>query len=146
MPATQPQPAEQQPTETKGKGGAPKGSSNGRRHGLRMGALMPGVPHIGRDLNAVRRSLEAAVLALRGVVSVQDALTINAVVRFERKLRLCERHLALKGDEMASETYLAFERESARWLLDRDRAAASLGLRQETIVGLWPLVNGHEIP
>ena len=138
MQTTEQQTTEQTAAEPSGKGGPPKGSSNARRHGLRMGALMPGVPHIGRDLNKARSDLEAAVVAARGAVSIVESYTINRIVRFERKLRLAERHLARSADEMAPEVYLAFERESARWLLDRDRALADLELEHRHLDSLWP--------
>jgi hypothetical protein len=52
--------------------------------------------------------------------------------------------LALKGDDMASETYLQFEREGARWLLERDRAIADLELEQRHLASLYALTNGHD--
>lgn len=137
---TEPQPAQTMPA--KRKGGAPLGSSNARRHGLRMSKLPPGVPHIGRDLNQLRKALEAAEANARGSVSVSAAATINRAVRFERKLRLVERHLAENAAMMTPETYLAFERESARWLLDRDRAIDDLDLTDHRLPSLWPIGEG----
>src|SRR4051794_570812 len=91
---------EQRPA--KNKGGAPIGSRNAMRHGLRCGSLPKGCRRIESETIEFRRTLEDAVMAARGVVSVVDAATIARAQRWEVHNRLAARWLAKQADTMTT--------------------------------------------
>jgi hypothetical protein len=140
MTDSQQQPFEQQPTRNKG--GAPRGSRNALRHGLRCGALPRGCRRIESETRQLRRSLEDAVIAARGAISVVDAATISRATRWAIHERLAARWLALKADELTPEQLLAFSNQAVRGATERDRAIADLDIDSKPLPSLLPLLEG----
>ena len=111
--------------------GAPKGSANAIRHGLKSGTLPPGCKYIEHRLNALRRQLEAAVMAARGQVSIADAANIQTAVQWCRHNALSQRWLKKQYAELKPLDRLAFSREIARAGAEVSRAIAALKLDNE---------------
>lgn len=137
MPHDQQQPTEQQPTQRKG--GAPKGSRNALRHGLRCGALPKGCKRIESETRELRRALEDAVVRARGAISVVDAATISRATRWAIHERLAARWLATKADELTADQSLRFSSETVRAATERDRAIADLDIEHKHLASLWGL-------
>ncbi len=116
------------PAKPRGKGGAPKGSCNAIRHGLRCGQLPKDAKYIEHRLNAFRRTLETAVMAVRGEVTIPDAANIQTAIRWERHACLAQRWLTKQFDELKPVDRLTFSREIARASGERDKAVAALRL------------------
>jgi hypothetical protein len=114
--------------DTRRSGGAPPANRNSFRHGLRSSRLPKGCERIGRDLSEVRRSLEDAVVLVRGVVTAGEALAISAACEWERHRRLALRWLRVDFDAMDLPTRLTFSREAARAASERNRAIDGLKL------------------
>ncbi len=112
----------------KGRSGAPKGSANAMRHGLRAGKLPKDAKYIEWQMNSLRRELEAAVIAVKGEVNLLDAATIQTAVKWERHGALALRWLRVEGDKLKPTERLHFSREIARASTERDKALAALGL------------------
>lgn len=113
------------------KTGAPKGNRNRLRHGrysLSLGALPDGCTYIASLTGALRRDLEAAVIAERGpTISLTDAGLITTICRHERHALMCQKWLR-STPGMAPETRLAFSREIVHAAERRDRAIRALQL------------------
>ena len=114
--------------------GAPPGNRNGRgnlRHGLRGGSLPKEAKYIENRLNGFRRTLEDAVLALRGAISITDAACIQSVLRWERHACLAQRWLTKEYKTLKPADRLTFSREIARASGERDKALKMLDLDKE---------------
>lgn len=112
---------------TRNCGGQP-GNRNNMRHGLRAGQLPKDAKYIELRLNAFRRTLEDAVVAAKGSVSLIDAGCIQTCLRWERHACLAQRWLVKAGDTLKPTDRLAFSREIARASAERDKALAALGI------------------
>jgi hypothetical protein len=95
---------------------------------LRAGQLPKDAKYIEYRLNAFRRTLEQAVLAAKGEVSLTDAGCIQTCIRWERHACLAQRWLVKAGDTLKPEQRLTFSREIARASAERDKAIAALEL------------------
>jgi len=113
------------------KRGARPGNANTMRHGLKAGKLPADAKFIEIRLNIVRRELEAAVVAVKGQVSIPDAAAIQTCIRWERHAALAQRWLTKQYDELKPEQRLTFSREIARASSERDKALAALGLDRQ---------------
>ncbi len=111
--------------------GAPKGSNNAIRHGLRAGSLPKDAKYIEYRLNAFRRTLEQAVLSVKGEVTIHDAASIQTALRWERHGCLAQRWLNKKYAELKPNDLLTFSREIARASAERDKALANLQLDRD---------------
>jgi hypothetical protein len=107
---------------------APVANTNALTHGMAAGALPPGCGHVVKATKALRTSLQNAVMAARGQVSITDAAAINTAIRFERLAMLAQRWLRLSCDTMSHDQRLAYAREVARASAERDKAIRSLKL------------------
>jgi hypothetical protein len=114
-----------------GRSGTPKGNQNNLRHGLRAGQLPKDAKYIEYRLNAFRRTLEQAVLVIKGEVSIPDAATIQTALRWERHGCLAQRWLNKKYAELKPTDLLQFSREIARASTERDKALAMLKLDRD---------------
>ncbi len=114
----------------KGKSGPAVGNTNSLRHGLKAGKLPKDARYIEHQMNSLRRTLESAVMAARGEVTIPDAAAIQTAVKWERHGALCLRWLRVEGDKLKPEQRLAFSREIAKASDSRDRAIAALGLNE----------------
>jgi hypothetical protein len=116
-----------------GRSGAPRGNSYATKHGLRSagiktGMMPKGARYIQHRINALRRELEAAVVAAKGEVSLVDAATIQTAVKYEAHGCLAQRWLRLNEGEMKPLERLQFSREIANASSQRDKAIAALEL------------------
>lgn len=123
------------------KGGAPKGSANRIRHGLRCSMLPKDCKYIEYRLNKFRRTLEAQVLALRGDLTVNDAANIQTALRWERHSELAARWLRIKQKELKPEQLMLFSREIAKASAERDKSLANLRLGKEGTPLPWLTVE-----
>jgi hypothetical protein len=95
---------------------------------LKAGQLPKDAKYIEFRLNAFRRTLEQAVLSVRGEVNIPDAAAIQTCLRWERHACLAQRWLVKAGDTLKPEQRLTFSREIARASAERDKAIAVLQL------------------
>lgn len=109
-----------------GRSGPPKGAQNNLRHGLRAGRLPKSARYIEYQANRFRRELEAAVLAVKGEVTLVDAATIQTALKWERHGALALRWLRTEGESLKPLDRLHFSREIARASTERDKAMACL--------------------
>ena len=79
-------------------------------------------------MNALRRQLEDAVVALKGAVNLVDAAAIQTAVKWERHGALSLRWLRIEGDKLKPTERLQFSREIARASTERDKAIKELSL------------------
>ena len=112
----------------KGRSGPPKGNENALRHGLKSGKLPKDARYIEHQMNGLRRTLEDAVVAARGEVTIPGAAAIQTAVKWERHGALCLRWLRVEGDKLKPEQKMTFSREIARASAERDKAIAALQL------------------
>lgn len=115
----------------KGKSGPPKDNRNGMRHGLKAGKLPKDAQYIEVRLNQFRRTLEDAVIACRGEVSLVDAAAIQTCLRWERHAALAQRWLRIEGDKLKPVDLLKFSEAIAKASDARDRALRALNLDRE---------------
>ena len=123
--------------------GAPKGSANALRHGLKCGQLPKDAKYVEYRLNQFRRTLEAALQAAGRDVGIPEAAAIQTCVRWERHACLAQRWLNKMQDQLKPEQRLTFSREIARASTERDKALAALHLdrdqRADAIDALYAL-------
>jgi hypothetical protein len=112
----------------KGRSGPAKGNTNAIRHGLVAGKLPKDCQHIEIKMNALRRTLEDAVMAAKGEVNLIDAACIQTAVKWERHGALALRWLTKEAANLKPVERLTFSREIARASTERDRALAALAL------------------
>lgn len=112
----------------KGRSGPRRDNANAMRHGLKAGKLPKDAKYIEVRLNQFRRTLEQAVLNVRGEVSLPDAACIQTCIRWERHACLAQRWLVKAGDTLKPADKLNFSREIARASAERDKAIAALKL------------------
>lgn len=130
---------------TNAKAGAPAGNQNALRHGLTLGSASAADPMTIRHCNGFRRALEAALLALRGSISLADAAAVQTVVRLERHALLAQKWLREQGDKLTPVEKLKFSREITSASLERDRRLKALGI----VIGpakpssAWDLVHNR---
>jgi hypothetical protein len=115
----------------KGRSGPPKGNTNAIRHGLVAGKLPRDCQHIEIKINALRRTLEDAVMAAKGAIGIVDAAIIQSCCKWERHGALALRWLTKSADELKPVERLQFSREIARASTERDRSLAALGLHRD---------------
>jgi hypothetical protein len=116
----------------KGRPGAPVGNVNAQRHGLSGGKLPKGMQFIENRVNALRRQAEAAVLALKGEISIVDAAAINSVLKWERHGLLASTWLRKEADKMTPSDRLRFSEAVAKASDQRDKNLRLLGLDRDT--------------
>mgnify|MGYP000920182634 CR=1 FL=1 len=113
--------------------GAPVGNTNALKHGLRTKRLLPlgdlgkGYKLVERSLRAFRRSLEAAVIARHGEITLTLGAIICTAMRCEQSCQLSQRALRDAGKLTPSER-LSFHRELRLASEQRDRNIRLLGL------------------
>jgi len=83
---------------------------------------------IATQTNALRRDLEAAILAAKGTVTIYDAALVNSAVKWERHSALAARWLRLETATMTLDQRLNFSREIAKASSERDRCLKELKL------------------
>jgi hypothetical protein len=119
-----------EPPKAATKRGAKPGNRNNLRHGLRAGKLPLDAAHVENQCNALRRTLEDAVLAARGAVTLTDAANVATATKWERHGALCLRWLR-KAKDLKPLEQLTFSREIAKASTERDKAIALLRLDRD---------------
>lgn len=126
------------------KGGQP-GNTNALRHGLKSGSLPKDAKYIQHQINKLRRILEAAVLEVKGQITLTDASCILSAIQWEKHKALCHRWLRIEGDSMKPTDRLTFSREIARASNERDRCIRELDLDRDPIQSQWDALDAEVI-
>jgi hypothetical protein len=108
--------------------GPPKGSANAQRHGMKGGKLPRGCQYIENRVNALRRQVEDALLALKGEISIVDAAAVNSILKWERHGLLAAHWLRKEADKLTAGDRLRFSEAVAKASDNRDRNIRALGL------------------
>jgi hypothetical protein len=117
-----------QPPAKKSRKGAPAKNRNALRYGLRSSHLPPGCDWLTSQCSELRNSLEDAVLAAKGSISITDASAIDLASQSQRTLLLLQRRFRLRGAKMSdADTIAALDRTKVA-AQDRHNAILSLGL------------------
>jgi hypothetical protein len=114
-----------------GRSGPPKGNSNNLRHGMRGGKLPKGCQYIENRVNALRRQVEEALIAVKGDIGIVDAAAINSILKWERHGLLAAHWLRKEADRLSASDRLRFSEAIAKASDNRDRAIRSLDLDRE---------------
>lgn len=123
------------PAPTDRKGGAPAGNRNAMRHGLTTGAAPePYVTQLGRQF---RRSVEEAVIAATGSITVAAASEIQAAAEWETHRIKAKRWLREAGDKLTLEQKLVFSREAAKAASERTKHLKALCIGSPAKRSLW---------
>jgi hypothetical protein len=112
----------------KGRSGPPTGNANAQRHGMRGGKLPKGCAYIENRCNALRRQVEAAIVAMKGEINIVDAAAINSILKWERHGLLAAHWLRHEADKLTATERLKFSEAIARASDNRDRNIRALGL------------------
>lgn len=107
------------------KGGAPEANTNATRHGLRASALPDGCGYISGQLRSLRRDLVTEVERAHKAVSFAHEVTIQSLLRHERRSLLAARWLRVESG-LSLQDRLALESEIGRATEARDRCLARL--------------------
>jgi len=136
---------------------AQHGNANAIRHGLLSanGAPFPGVRKVA---NALRRTIEQAVLARHGEIDLLQAAWISSAVRWECHGLLCQRWLRIEHQKLSAADRLSYSREVARASSERDKCLERLKVGKPDLKDWWqdfyrqpltsptPAANGTEQP
>lgn len=101
------------------------------RYHLQLGELPGKLKKVQRTAFALRRELEAAVMAARGSIDLLSAARIQTAVRLETTCQLARRWMTESLAELTEGERLAYLREIGRASVERDRVLRSLGLDGE---------------
>jgi hypothetical protein len=113
---------------TSGKVGAPVGNENALRHGLRSQRLGRKLEYIARQTIIFRRHVETAVLSARGEIGVFDAAVVQTSCEWLCYALKVKRLLRLNDDTLNSDQKVAYGKEVARAMSERDKALKMLGI------------------
>jgi hypothetical protein len=130
----------------KGRSGPAFGNINAVRHGLKAGKLPKDARYIEFRLNAFRRTLEEAIVAARGQVTIPDAAYVQTAIRWERHACLAQRWLVKADATLKAEQKLLFSREIARASAERDKALAMLKLDTDHVKDAWAALDALPKP
>jgi len=132
LPIAKPEKAETAPRKrfcgVKGRSGAPKGNTNAIRHGLKGGKLPADCQYIENRCNALRRQVEAALIAVKGAIGIVDAAAVNSVLKWERHGLLAAHWLRKEAAKLNPSERLKFSEAIAKASDARDKALRSLSL------------------
>jgi hypothetical protein len=92
------------------------------------GKLPKGCQYIEKTVNALRRQVEAALIAAKGAISIIDAAGVNSVLKWERHGMLAAHWLRKEADNLSVMERLKFSEAIAKASDSRDRAIRSLGI------------------
>lgn len=123
--------------------GGQRNNTNALRHGMRAGKLPPGCLYIEHRTNDLRRQIEAAVVAVKGQVTLSDAATIKTIVDWEKHRALAQRWLRLQADKLKPMELLNFSREVAKASTEMDKAIRVLGLDRDKADEMYDLLYGR---
>lgn len=110
----------------KGRSGPPLGNTNNLRHGLTSANLPKRLRYVYHRMCALRRTLEAAVIATKGQVSLGDAALIQTACRWERAAQLHEARYRREPDK-----YTDSPDKAAKASESRDHAVERLRLDRD---------------
>lgn len=119
--------------EKRGRGSGNKwGNSNGMRHGLRGSKLPKGCQYIENRVNLLRRQVEAALVELKGDITITEAAAINSILKWERHGLLAAHWLRKEATSLTPSDRLRFSEAIAKASDNRDKAIRSLRLDRDT--------------
>ena len=114
---------------------APHGNTNAlksgltaSRHHLTLGNMPKKLRKVQGHASALRRELEAAVVAVHGEITLLAAARIQTAVRLETTCQLARRWLMEALSDLSEGERLAYLREIGRASIERDRVLQRLGL------------------
>ncbi len=110
----------------KGRSGPPKGNGNAQRHGMKGSKLPKGCEYIEHRVNALRRQVEAALIAAKGEISIVDAAAVNSILKWERHGLLAAHWLRHEADKLSASDRLRFSEAIAKASDNRDRMSPRL--------------------
>lgn len=111
-----------------GRSGAPRGNGNALRHGMQGGKLPPGCQYIENRVNALRRQVEAALIAAKREIGIVDAAAVNSILKWERHGLLAAHWLRKEAAKLSPSDRLKFSEAIAKASDARDKAIRSLQL------------------
>lgn len=114
-----------------GRSGPAKGNANALRHGLRGGKLPKGCQYIENRVNALRRQVEAALIDLKGEISIVDAAAVNSILKWERHGLLAAHWLRHEAEKLSAADRLRFSEAIAKASDARDKNIKALGLDRD---------------
>jgi hypothetical protein len=98
---------------------------------MRGGKLPKGCQYIENRVNALRRQVEEALIAVKGDIGIVDAAAINSILKWERHGLLAAHWLRKEADRLSASDRLRFSEAIAKASDNRDRAIRSLDLDRE---------------
>jgi hypothetical protein len=109
------------------------GNLNAIRTGRHSKALVTGkypkgLTYVRKQLLALARALEAALMDSKGRVDIQDQFTIRTVCRCEAHARLCQHVLNSEWATLTVDQKQSLSRDIAKASIDRDKALRALEL------------------
>lgn len=132
-----PENSKQNSSPPKNRGGAPRGNSNARKHGMRSKHVFT-LPKLGKadatvywHANKLRAVLTEEVKKKHGKLSTYQKGMIATVVRLEVHGGLAARWLRSEGDKMTAADRLKFSKEIVRASEAKDRVLKRLGLGRD---------------
>ena len=111
-----------------GRSGPATGNTNAIRHGMRGSKLPKGCKYIEGRVNALRRTVEEAIISLKGEITIMDAAAINSILKWERHGLLAAHWLRHEIDKLSASDRLRFSESIAKASDSRDKAIRSLDL------------------
>ena len=119
--------------------GGPLNNRNAETHGIHswliIGKLPKGASYVRRVINRMKTELQAAVVEVKGELTVPDAALCQSAARHEGVVLLATRWLRERGNDMSDSDRLAYMRQISTGTDNRDRAIKALGLRQSKQTG-----------
>jgi hypothetical protein len=95
------------------------------------GKLPKGCEYIENRVNALRRQVEAALMELKGEVSIVDAAAVNSILKWERHGLLAAHWLRKEADKLSAADRLRFSEAIAKASDARDKNIRALGLDRD---------------
>ena len=130
--------------------GGPLNNRNAETHGIHswliIGKLPKGASYVRRVINRMKTELQAAVVEVKGELTVPDAALCQSAARHEGVVLLATRWLRERGNDMSDSDRLAYMRQISTGTDARDRAVKALGLRRSERAGFLPAAWSDDEP
>jgi hypothetical protein len=129
-----------------GRSGAPKGSANAIRHGMKGSKLPKGCQYIENRVNSLRRQVEEALITVKGEINFVDAAAVNSILKWERHGLLAAHWLRHQIDKLSPSDRLKFSEAIAKASDNRDKAIRSLGLDRDKANDVLDALYSRALP
>lgn len=128
------------------KRGAPVGNTNAQRHGMAGGKLPKGMQYVEKRVNSLRRQVEAAIIDVKGEITLVDAANVNSILKWERHGMLAMHWLRKEADKLTPSERLKFSEAIAKASDNRDRAIRALGLDRDKADNVLDALYTRRLP